>query len=126
MGSRPASGAAALSRTTVWLGHDDGCLYVAARCEERNTAALQRSGSAYQRDLWYRDHVDVLLNPAHDHVAYCSFSVGPYEQTDAARGSYSSQCRRRMCSASRAAVMTRQGMTPNHPYLRREARVCAG
>ncbi|MCX6985800.1 MAG: hypothetical protein NT118_13785, partial [Lentisphaerae bacterium] len=70
------------SRTTVWLGHDDGYLYLAARCEEKNTDALQRTGSAYMRDLSCRDHIQVLLNPAHDHVGYCRISAGPFEQTE--------------------------------------------
>jgi hypothetical protein len=81
-------GSAALSRTTVWLGRDEAYLYVAARCEERNTAALQRTGSAYQRDLTSRDHMEVLVNPAHDHVGYCRFYVGPFEQTETGRGTY--------------------------------------
>lgn len=76
------------SRTTVWFGHDDGYLYLAARCEEKNTDALQRTGSAYMRDLSCRDHMQVLLNPAHDHVGYCRISAGPFEQTETGCGTY--------------------------------------
>ncbi len=79
---------AALSRTTVWLGHDDGYIYLAVRCEEKNTADLQRTGSAYTRDLFSRERVDILINPTHDHVSYSRFSVGPYDQTDTGKGTY--------------------------------------
>ena len=79
---------AAASRTTIWLGHDAGYLFLAARCECRNTADLQRAGSAYMRDIFSRDRVDVIVNTGHDHVNYRRFSVGPFDQTDTGRGTY--------------------------------------
>jgi len=81
-------GSTARARTVVWVARDEGYLYVAARCEERNTGALRHTGSPYLRDLYSRDHVDVYVNPEHDHVSYRRFTVGPFEQTESARGSY--------------------------------------
>ncbi len=82
-------GSDAQSHTTLWLGHDDGYLYIAARCEEKNTEALQRTVTAYGRDLTCRDHMEVLLNPTHDHIGYCRLAAGPFEQTETGRGTYS-------------------------------------
>jgi hypothetical protein len=84
---------AAASRTTVWIAHDDGYLFLAARCEGKNTADLRRAGSAYMRDMFSRDRVDILVNPAHDHVGYLRFSVAPFDQTDTGRGSYKMEYR---------------------------------
>jgi len=81
-------GEAALARTTVWVACDAGYLYLACRCEERNTDALRQTGSAAFRGLESRDHVDIYLNPEHDHVSYRRYVVGPFEQTQSARGSY--------------------------------------
>lgn len=81
-------GQAPMSRTSVWFGYDDAYLYVAARCEERNTAGLQMSCGAYVRGLTSREHLELYLDPAHAHTDYCRFYLGPFEQTDNGRGSY--------------------------------------
>jgi len=81
-------GEPALTRTAVWIGRDDGYLYIAARCEERNTGALRQTGSAAFRGLHSRDHVEIYLNPEHDHVSYRTYIVAPFEHTESARGSY--------------------------------------
>jgi len=82
-------GGPASSRTTLWLGHDDGYLYVAVRCEEKNTAALQRCGNQAEHHIWLRDHVELYLDTRHDHSHYCQFCFAPFEQCGAYRGALS-------------------------------------
>lgn len=81
-------GAPAERQSTVWIGRDDAYLYLAVRCEEPNTAALQRPGSPYSRKIEARDHVEIRLNPAHDHVNFIRFIVCPFDHTEVAVGSY--------------------------------------
>lgn len=42
---RLTDGSPATRETTLWIGRDDGYLYLAVRCMEPNTKALQRPGS---------------------------------------------------------------------------------
>ena len=79
---------APVKHTTFWLGHDEGYLYLAARCDEPNTDKLEEPGGAYGRDIWFRDHVVLLLDPAHDHATYFMFCFAPFNQTIAQRGTH--------------------------------------
>lgn len=77
-----------VNHTTFWLGHDDGYLYLAARCDEPNTDKLNEPGMAYGRHIWTRDHIVFLLDPAHDHATYFMFCLAPFSQTFAQRGTH--------------------------------------
>ncbi len=85
---RREDGALAERKTTLWIGRDDAYLYLAARCEEPNTDALQRAGSPYSRRIDARDHVDIRIDPSHDHVNFIRLTVSPFDYTEAAVGSY--------------------------------------
>ncbi len=76
------------SKTTLWLGHDNGYLYAAVRCDEKNTAALSRHSTPNNRGdfLQSGDRVAIHFDTAHDHVGVRWFEFGPFDQMENFQG----------------------------------------
>jgi len=122
--SRLRDGQPARLKTSLWMGHDDGYLYLAVRCDEKNTQALRRhcTPNNARGGMGMGDRITICFDTSHNHVAFRSFTFGPFDQMEVFEGSYTVGFR----DGPDSRWISIQGSLTEKNYCRSAARVEEG
>jgi hypothetical protein len=62
-------------KTTVYITADQEALYVGVRCEDRTPGDIVANETRRNGAIWQEDHVEVMVDPTHQHKDYYTFVV---------------------------------------------------